>query len=236
MIGAQAISGGLIALLLFGALVLIAAGALVGGLFLAFGGRKFSGALTASIGATVLAAAGFTLMRMFPSPIERHVVDLRPTAPLGLREVATQCVQNGSEEWCSASKNIRNLVIVLPDGEQRSFGATSLYAVFAGNELKRVAFMVEPRPDRERLSLLLDSEAKAVGRAGMSKAVENVLRRIHSNEVISADQDAMFEHLGYRVHVWLLPRHSTQEAYAVWYELFGQKPGATISSPAAASR
>ena len=230
MIGVQAISGGLLGLALLVALALSGAGALVGGSVLAYKRRRASGFLLASLGAALLVGIGIVAVPMFPSSIGRHVIDLTSSPHAGLREPPAQCAPIGSEEWCSMSKKVRDLALVLPRGERRSMGTASLHAVFLGGELKKLAFMVEPSPNGEQLASLLALEAKAAGGAADAKAAEQALWRVRSNEVVQHDQHVFFAHPGYKVHVWLLPRHSSQDTYGVWYEVMGEAPGATISS------
>jgi len=229
MIGAQAISGGLVGLAILVALALTGAGALVGGVVLAYKRRRASGFLWASLGAALLVGIGIVVAPMFPSPIDHHVIDLRSRLHAGLKEAPARCAAVGSEEWCSVSKKVRDLALVLPSGERRSIGAANLYAVFLGGELKRLAFMVEPSPDGAQVASLLASEAKAAGGAADAMAAEEALRRVRANEVVRHDQHVFFAHAGYRVHVWLLPRHSSQDAYGVWYEVLGEAPEAVIS-------
>lgn len=225
MIGVQAVTGGLLGVALLGSVALAGTAALAGGVVLALSGRKMIGVVCGLSGGIALAFIVGTVMQLFPPPIKRHVVDLRPQFHSTLRAPPAQCSQITSDEWCFVREKIQDLVVIFPNGSSRSFGASSLYAVFSGQNLKQVSFLLSPHPDRTALASLLEVETNNAVNGSRQKDAEEIVRRVRDNEVIQRDQHAVFSHLGYDVHVWVLPRHSEDESYGVWYEVLLMRAG-----------
>ncbi|ROZ77029.1 hypothetical protein EEB15_10630 [Ramlibacter sp. WS9] len=222
MIGVEAVSGGLIGFLVLCAVALTALSALAGGTVLAVRGRKGKAWIFLIAGGVGLAAVVSVLWRATPSSLDSHSLDLRPSFQSALKLAPARCQAVAEEDWCFVEQSVRRLEVVMPDGQRRTFSASSIYAAFRGGTLNRIAFMLSPHRPQSQLASILDAEAQAVDRRQLSGGLTEMLRRVAGNELVRHDQHASFVHPTYTVHVWLLPRQSKDDTYGAWYEVLVQ--------------
>lgn len=215
MVGVEAISGGLTAVLLLLGVALLGVFALAAGRVLWVRKRRMFAGVAASFSLALLLSVAWVIWRAFPPPIP--TLSLDAGALVGqIRASPFECRVLGEDEWCSVSRSIEVLQLKLPGGASRHFSATSLYVVSKSGTPLVAAFM-PGRMSKSELLTLLDIESKESSAAAPD--VDSLRRRVNADDVVRADQHAFFQRPGYAVHIWVLPRHTGADHYALWYEV-----------------